>query len=72
MFRSLEEAIQDMERSKREVEARIKARALSVYQEQETVPETPRVPAIRVRVKAPRFRVEGRTIYTSGSRYSRK
>ncbi len=76
MFRTLEEAIQDMEQSKREVEARIKARAQEVFQEmaekEGNEAESLRIPAVPLRTKTPRFQVKGRTIYSSGSRSSRK
>jgi hypothetical protein len=70
MYRTLEEAIQSIERSKREVEERIKARALGVNLEDCTLTGLDGQPKT-CPVRVPRFRVQGRTIYTSGSKYSK-
>jgi hypothetical protein len=71
MFRELEEAILSMERSKREVELRIKARAQSVIQREPAPAATTEV-IIPDLLKVPRFRIQGRTMYTSGSRSWKK
>jgi|GEM_PF-3863953 hypothetical protein len=71
MFMSLAEAIQDMERSKREVELRIKARAQSVMHQELSLATSTGLP-IPPRLMVPRYRVRGRTMYTSGSRSSKK
>jgi len=69
MFRSLAEAIQDMVASKREVELRIKARAQAVLHPDPTL-AVPAGPSIPHHLRTPRYR--GRSIYTSGSRSSKK
>jgi hypothetical protein len=71
MFGTLDELIREMEHSKREVEERIKARAQGVFQ-QEAPPAPGNGQLIPSLVKVPRFRVLGRTMYTSASRFSRK
>ena len=71
MFRCLMEAVRAMERSKVEVELRIKARAHGVALTGQA-PETTIGLAVPPRLRVPRFRVQGRTIYTSGWRSSKK
>jgi hypothetical protein len=71
MFTCLAEAIQSMEQSKREVELRIKARAQGLPQ-LDPAPAAGTIAAPPARLRVPRLRVEGRTIYTSGSRSSKK
>ena len=71
MFRCLMEAVRAMERSKEEVELRIKARAQGVAR-MEQGPATTNGLAVPPRLRVPRFRVQGRTIYTSGWKSSKK
>ena len=71
MFRSLAEAIQDMEASKREVELRIKARAQAVLHPDPIV-AAPTGTTLPRSLRVPRLQVQGRTLYTSGSRSSKK
>ncbi|MGA2079985.1 MAG: hypothetical protein ABSH53_05155 [Holophaga sp.] len=71
MFGTLDELIQEMEESKREVEERIKARAQTALQWKPTLKiGNNHLPPSRLRV--PRLRVQGRTMYTSASRFSKK
>jgi hypothetical protein len=66
MYRSLEEAIRSIERSKREVEERIKARAVGASLEVCSLANPDGRP-LACPARVPRLRVKGRTIYTSGS-----
>ncbi len=71
MFSCLAEAILSMEQSKREVELRIKARAQGLPQLDPALATGTGV-AVPARLRVPRLRVQGRTIYTSGSRSSKE